>query len=205
MVSAVMAHLLVIGGDGLAGVVRWRGHLRPRPLGEDGEEAGDVRGDLPGVLGLRSRPRRGCQTFAGAAIVFLRDCRLLRRCFTEDLTGGSSPLRASGLRSRNPTDDAGPSLISSLASPSQGSPLSLASTRQFFLGIVNLWLLPARITSWSTVFPTSQAIEHSKKPWHSPSTISPSMHEGLAELPAASYPATERRDITHCGAAPSCL
>ena len=28
--------------------------------------------------------------------------------FTEDLTGGSSPLRAPGLRSRNPTDDAGP-------------------------------------------------------------------------------------------------
>src|SRR5680860_1380238 len=50
MVSAVMAHLLVIGGEGLAGVVRRRGHLGPRPLGEDGEEAGDVLGDLPGVV-----------------------------------------------------------------------------------------------------------------------------------------------------------
>ena len=39
MISAGIAHLLLVVGDGLAGVVRRRGHLDSRPLGEDGEEA----------------------------------------------------------------------------------------------------------------------------------------------------------------------
>ena len=50
MFSTVMTHLLVIGGAGLASVVRWRGHLGPRPFGEDGEEASQVIGDLAGVV-----------------------------------------------------------------------------------------------------------------------------------------------------------
>ena len=80
-----------------------------RPFGQDGEEAGDVHGDLPGFLAAQDRAR-------GAAAKPLRASDQLSfrlsfaACdsFTEDLTGGSSPFRAPGLRSRNPTDDAGP-------------------------------------------------------------------------------------------------
>ncbi len=51
MVSAVMTHLVGAGGIGpFADVVRRGRDLRPRPLGEDGEEAGDVLDNLPGVL-----------------------------------------------------------------------------------------------------------------------------------------------------------
>src|SRR6266542_1296817 len=49
---------------------------------------------------LRSRPRRGCQTWR------VRSIRLsFAECdgFTEDLTAGFSPLRASGLQLRHPT------------------------------------------------------------------------------------------------------
>src|SRR5262249_51243863 len=57
--------------------------------------------------GLRSRPRRGFQTSR------VRQKRAsLAACngFTEDLTDGSAPLRASGLLPRTPTDNAGPYL-----------------------------------------------------------------------------------------------
>ena len=81
-------------------------HLGPRPFGEDGEEAGDVLGDLPGVLAAQITPEARLPDLAGARSIRLS----FAACdgFTEDLTGGSSPLRAPGLRSRNPTDDAGP-------------------------------------------------------------------------------------------------
>jgi hypothetical protein len=48
MVSAVMPHLAA--GLGFVAVVRRGERLSPRPLGEDGEEAGDVLDDLPRVL-----------------------------------------------------------------------------------------------------------------------------------------------------------
>src|SRR5437016_10373705 len=50
MVSAVMARLPAFGGVRLARIVRRGWHLRQRPLGQNREEARDVRGNLPGVL-----------------------------------------------------------------------------------------------------------------------------------------------------------
>jgi hypothetical protein len=64
IVSAVIAHLLIIGGDGLAGVVRRRRHLDPRPLSEDGEEAGHVFAYLPGVLISEVAPDAGLPDLA---------------------------------------------------------------------------------------------------------------------------------------------
>jgi hypothetical protein len=45
-----MAHLLVVGRDGLACVVYWEWHLGPRPLDEEPKQTGDVLDGLPGVL-----------------------------------------------------------------------------------------------------------------------------------------------------------
>jgi hypothetical protein len=50
MVSAVTAALTVFRGVGLARIVCRGRHLRPRPFGQDREEA-RVRGNLAGVLG----------------------------------------------------------------------------------------------------------------------------------------------------------
>src|SRR4029077_4655906 len=58
---------LVIGGDGLAGVFRWRGYFRPRPLGEDREGAGGVISDLPGVLIGEVAPGARSPELAGPA------------------------------------------------------------------------------------------------------------------------------------------
>src|SRR5262249_50819058 len=80
---------------------------------------------------LRSRASRGCQT---------RRVRLIRLSFaacdgfTEDLTAGFSPLRAPGLRSRTPTDDAGPWRDLHLGRPHRRDRCSrAASERQFFI------------------------------------------------------------------------
>ena len=133
MVSAFMTGLLLVGGGGLAGVVRRERHLGPRPLSEQCEEARDVRGDLPGVLGAQITTNARLPDLAGAV-----DQRLsFATCdgFTEDLTGGSSPLRAPGLRSRNPTDDARPDVICILSVPIAGiAAIGAASARQFVLG-----------------------------------------------------------------------
>ena len=56
MVSAFMTSLLFIGGGELAGIVRRGWRFDPRPLGEDSKEAGDVLGDLPGVLAAQITP-----------------------------------------------------------------------------------------------------------------------------------------------------
>ena len=75
MVSAFMAHLLVVGGAGLPRVVGRGGHLGPRPFGEDGEEAGDVLGDLPGVLAAQIAPEARLPDLARPVDQY---CRLLR-------------------------------------------------------------------------------------------------------------------------------
>src|SRR5262249_28063291 len=54
---------------------------------------------------VSSRPRRGCHS---AVVRSIRLSLAALDGFTEHLAAGSAPLRASGLRSRNPTDDAGP-------------------------------------------------------------------------------------------------
>ena len=107
---------------------------------------------------------RGCQICRVRAICLSVSLSFAAsRRFIEDLTGGFSPLRAPGLRSRNPTDDAGPNVICIFGVPVSGIagrsvwPLQRGTS---FSGIVNLWLLPARITSWRLPpLATSQAIE----------------------------------------------
>ena len=64
--------------------------------------------DLPGVLVGEVAPEARLPDLPGAVDQIAVQCRLQRRGFIEDLTGGFLPLRAPGLRSRNPTDDAGP-------------------------------------------------------------------------------------------------
>ena len=54
---------------------------------------------------VSSRRRRGCQS---SMVRSIRPSFAALDGFTEDLTAGFAPFRAFGLRSRNPTDDAGP-------------------------------------------------------------------------------------------------
>ena len=69
-----------------------------------------------------------------------------------------SVLLASGLGFPPMTLD--PKGICILASPSQGSPIIAFQRVTSASGIVNLWLLPARITSWRLPpLPISQVIE----------------------------------------------
>jgi len=101
-------------------------------------------------------------------------CSQLRPdCLTEGSAVGSSPIRASGLRPRNPTDDAGPSGELLGRPRRRDRHLGVAYQRGSSVsGIVNLWLFPDRITRWRRPpLPISQEIEHSKKPCRSPSKM----------------------------------
>lgn len=98
---AVMAHLLVIGGDGLAGVaISARDHsarIEKRPVA--------LSAICQASSSVRSRLVRARQNWR------VRPIRLsLAACagFIEGLTVGFLPCRAPGLRSWNPTDGAGP-------------------------------------------------------------------------------------------------
>jgi hypothetical protein len=64
--SAFMERLLAVGGGGLAGSVRRGQRLGPRPLGEERKKAGDVLGDLPGVLAGQITPDARLPDLAGA-------------------------------------------------------------------------------------------------------------------------------------------
>ena len=75
-------------------------HLGPRPFGEDGEEAGDVLGDLPGVLAAEIAPEARLPDLAGAPVSSSLDCRLLRAMVspkTSRAVPRRSVLLASGL------------------------------------------------------------------------------------------------------------
>jgi hypothetical protein len=74
MVSAFTAHLAYIRGGGLAGVICRIGPFGRRPFGEDSEEAGDVLGDLPGVLAAQVTPEARLPDFSGSG---RSDCRWL--------------------------------------------------------------------------------------------------------------------------------
>jgi hypothetical protein len=56
IVSAFMVHLANCRGGLLSSLVRWNGYFDARPLGEDGEEACNVLGDLSGVLEAQITP-----------------------------------------------------------------------------------------------------------------------------------------------------
>ena len=131
-VSAVMACRSPLARKRACLVVRRARHLGARPFGEDREEAMTFSAICRASSRLRSRPKRGCQTWR------VRSIRLsfaVCDVFTEDLTGGYLPLRAPGLRSRNPTDDAGPCAICISGVPIAGiAAIGTASARQFFLG-----------------------------------------------------------------------
>src|SRR5690606_526791 len=111
-----------------------------RPFGENAEEAGDVLHDLAGVLIGEVAPEARLPDFPCAGDLLA--CVIVV-CSVETFHrrphGRFPPLRAPGLRSRNPTDDAGPNRdLHLLASPSQGSPVVLktcgASARHLVLG-----------------------------------------------------------------------
>ena len=57
MFSPFIGDLGGIPGGGLGSVVRWRGNPGALPLGEDGEEAGDVLDDLPSLLAAQITPK----------------------------------------------------------------------------------------------------------------------------------------------------
>ena len=134
MVSAFMARLLVVGGGGLAGVVRRGRHFGPRPFGEECEEAGDVLGDLPGVLAAEITPEARLPDLAGAP-VRSSGCRLLRAMVspkTSRAVPRRSVLLASGLGIPPMTLDLDVICISGV--PIAGiAAIGAASARQFFL------------------------------------------------------------------------
>ena len=81
----------------------------PRPFGEHAEEAGDVVHDLAGVLVGEVAPDARLPDLPGAGDLLARSLSFAASGRSiEDLTVGFLPSRAPGLRSRNPTDDAGP-------------------------------------------------------------------------------------------------
>ena len=79
---------------------------------------------------VRSRPGAVARLAGSGRSACRRHCRLQRRDVSSKTSRAVPPLRAPGLRSRNPTDDAGPNRDLHLqASPSQGSPVVLTSGR----------------------------------------------------------------------------
>jgi len=107
--------------------------LWARPFGEHAEEAGDIVNDLAGVIvGEIAPDARLPDLAAGGRCARPRHCRLQRRDVSSKTSRAVPPARASGLRSRTPTDDAGPNVDLHLqASPSQGSPVVLMSWARF--------------------------------------------------------------------------
>jgi len=63
MVSAIMARLAAVGHAARIVVVGDKS-LGPRPFGENGKEAGDVLGDLPGVLAAKIAAQARCPELA---------------------------------------------------------------------------------------------------------------------------------------------
>jgi hypothetical protein len=59
----------------------------------------------------RGVPKRGCHISMVRSIRWLLSALIAFDVFTEDLTVGFSPFRASDLRPRNPTDNAGSYII----------------------------------------------------------------------------------------------
>ena len=110
-------------GDGIFG---------PRPLGEDGEEAGDVLGDLPGVLAAQITPEARLPDLAGPR---RSDCRLLRAMVSPKTSRSASRrsvLLASGLGIPPMTLDLDVICISGV--PIAGiAAIGAASARQFIL------------------------------------------------------------------------
>ena len=106
MLSAVMAHFSGAMNPRLRCdfCLRLRG-FGARPFVEDGEKADDVLGDLPSVLATEVALKTWLPQGNGRSI---RLSFAGYDCFTEDLTVGSSPFRAPGLRLRNHTDSGGP-------------------------------------------------------------------------------------------------
>ena len=158
MVSAFIVHLAGIRGGRPSYVVRRNWYLGAGPFGEDGEEAGDILSDLASVLSAQVTLEAWLPDFACPVDQIVVCCV---RWFTEDLTGGLAPFRASGLRLRHPTDNLGPQYHGNLWRP-------LPRDHRWFVSysgtsgsmIENLWLLPAlTISSRRPLEPVSQVIE----------------------------------------------
>ena len=114
-------------------MVRRGQHLGPRPLGQEREEAGEVFGDLPGVLAAQVTPEAWLPDLAGAVG---SDCRLLRAMVSPKTSRSASRrsvLLASGLGIPPMTLDLDVICISGV--PIAGIAATVAaSARQFLLG-----------------------------------------------------------------------
>jgi hypothetical protein len=105
------------------------------------QKTGDILGNLSSILMAQVTPEARCHSLM---VLSIRLSFAGFDGFTEDLTVGSAPLRASGLRFRHPTDNHGPLRHSHPRRPHPKDHRQVVSYPGTSApSIVNLWLFPA--------------------------------------------------------------